>query len=146
MRYKPGDIVIDFDDHVLFQWTKQDDKRKYIHRLRLATPGEAGLFLKHSREKKPLTFEQFKKIMPAFDGRRLKGIIYDHIEVDEGTFLFFREVETNFHARTYEDKLSFVIMKYLQAGKHNVEMEGIEFKKLQRMKALLFELLSIVKE
>jgi hypothetical protein len=106
MKYKNGDLMVDFELRV---FRKLKEPLKTFNWIRLATPGEKIIFDRNFKE--TATFEEFKKKMPAFDSRRIKGVIYDHIPLYEDHYIFIKsmKVNTNYNVTLFEDKLAFLI-------------------------------------
>ncbi|MCX6250748.1 MAG: hypothetical protein NTX61_08350 [Bacteroidetes bacterium] len=145
MKYHPGDIVLDFDQRIIFTWSKHDEQtaRLKVHRMRLATPGEEFLYKKDFPVDKDVLFQEFKEVMPAFDGRRLRNVVYAHVELDEETFLFFKSFRLNFTASN-EVKLSFLITSYLRSIEHNNKEALKELENGRKLKGLLVEILKLI--
>ena len=151
--YRNGDLIVDFNQHIFFIYTGQPIVEKNA-KFRVATPGEAKIFNDNffKKGKHQATFEEFKNFMPAFDGRKLNDVIYETLNLTESEYLFFRELKVEYHGKlyisaTYDDKINFLISKYLEAKQHNIfdnKKESKELKNLRKMKSLLSELMHVV--
>jgi hypothetical protein len=140
MKFREGDLLVDIQERVLCYYTP--DKKSYLHRCRLATPGETLLFKKNFPNKQECSFAEFKDVMPVFDGRRLNGVIYDHIYLDERAYIFFRDTQLKYPA-TNTDKLHELIFNYERAIQHNKKEQTVELKKARKIRACLRELITL---
>lgn len=79
--------------------------------------------------------------MPVFDGRRVHGLVYDHLALDEHTYLFFRDMKIKSVYRTgIQDKLSELISTYLSVMQHNNPVSD-ELDQFRKLKTLLADIL-----
>ena len=138
--YKPGDIIVNFHDRTLFEMRYENElKEKRFYRVRLATPGETSIYQRCFPGKKSVTFSEFKKEMPVFDGRRRRGSIYGYIEMNEGAFLFFREMRYQL-PMTNEEKLSDLIFNYQRADSHNKKPDQSKIKLAEMILSMVSDL------
>ncbi len=117
---------------------------KTLNYIRLATPGEKLIFERNFKDE--ATFEEFKKKMPVFDSRRIKGIDYGSIMLDESKYLFFRSMQSKFHCVSFEEKLMELIFNYEQSILHNEEDRKKEIEKGLKFAQLLDEFRVLLKE
>ncbi len=141
MKYSPGDLMADFELKV---FRKLKEPLKTLNWIRLATPGEKIIFERNFKE--TATFEEFKKKMPAFDSRRIKGIDYGSIMLDESKYLFFRSMQSKFHFTNFEDKLLELINSHERAILHNSETDKKEIEKARKFGRLLNEIKALINE
>lgn len=140
--YAKGDILADFQRRVFFIYPGPENfPRLKLYKCRLATPGEAMIFNREFKTKTEVTFRDFKKKMPTFDGRRLRNMVYGYIALSEHNFLFFRSMQVDRYSATeIPEKLQLLIINYLNPVKHNPENEK-EAQQLKQLKTLLSEIL-----
>lgn len=141
--YLKGDILVDFRRRILFEFPGMEGfDKNVLYKCRLATPGETTIFKREFRGKLEVSFEKFKQEMPVFDGRKMRNVIYGHIPLTEGDYLFFRSMKHRFVFKMdFRDKLSALIDNYLYPIEHK-RPDQAEYDKLKELKRLLSDLLT----
>jgi len=114
MKYVKGDLLADFSNKRIFVYDGGKIEPKIFIKLRMLTPGEAGIFKQKFAGKKSVSFEEFSLKMPHFNKKKFQHVTYGHIALEEYQYLFFRSMHDDVFrwATTLEDKLDILIHRY----------------------------------
>jgi len=146
MKYRIGDLIVNFQERNLFFYTekKKDYLIKRLHRCRLATPGERRIFIESFPKFNEVTFNVFKASMPVFDSRKIHGVVYSSIELDENAFIFFRDMKVKYSTDDL-GKLQILITKYIHSINHNKKADSELSKKQRKSLELLQAIGDLIK-